>query len=149
MTFAGVLVCPFLAAVNVIGAGAGWLAVPCVVAASPVCFAFLYLGRKLTYLITGVGLHFAQPKKPWVQAIVMAPFFVLYLVLPIGGAVAAIFATTFAATSLADFVSNLGGFAGFAMVSMTAVISMSTIAVCYKSWLRYASQQSREDAAQQ
>ena len=149
MTFAGVLVCPILVVVNLIGAGAGWLTFPCVVAVSPVCFAILYLGRKLAYLITGVGLHFVQPMKSWLQRILMAPFFFLYFALPICGIVVAVFASTYAATYLADFASHLGGWTGFAMASMAAVISASGIVACCKSWLRYAAKQSGASTAQQ
>jgi cobalamin synthase len=110
----------------------------------PVLFAILCVGWGLTYLITGVGLRLAQPMKPWAQEVLMAPFLLLYFILPLAGWVAAVSVTIYAATYLAAFADRLGGWTGFAAVSISAVISASAILAFYKWWSRLAARQCRE-----
>jgi len=150
-TFAGAMICPILTGVFVVAAGAGWLTVPCVVAASPVGFAILYLGRWFTYLVIDVGLRPAKPMKPWAQQIFVTPFFLLYLILPYFGITAAVCAASYAATLVAALGAHVGGWMGFAAVGLTAVISGATTVAFYRWRARLATKGRGESgsAAQQ
>ena len=136
MTFAGMLVCPICAACSV-SAKAGWLTIPCVVAALPVCISILFAARALTYLAMGFVLRLAERWNPWVQTVLSFPLLLLYFVSPIVSAMAAILATGYLAILLASFGGHIGDWAGVCVLLLAAVLSVPVSLLLCKWWIVY------------
>jgi hypothetical protein len=78
------LLYPVAAGIGAARAGAGWWTILFVPAGLAIGVGVVYLGRKLVYLITGLGLNGASgTSKGWFKQIFFLPFLLLYIVLPI------------------------------------------------------------------
>lgn len=84
MIFTSVIFCPIAAAVGAAHAGAGWLTILFIPVGLAAGVGIIYVGGKLVYAITGFGLSRAS-KMPqsWIQQVFFAPFFLLYMILPL------------------------------------------------------------------
>ncbi len=133
MTFGSAIVCPILA-MGSLREDTGWLTVPSVVAALPVCFAVLCIGRTLTYLVTAVGLRLIHQMKPWFQQIFIIPFCLVYFLLPVVAAIAAVCVTSFAAMQIFVLGSQVGGWIGFVTINVAAVVSAVATVAFWKRW---------------
>ena len=131
MTFAGMLVCPVFAA-YLVSAKIGWLTIPSVIAALPMCISILFAARAFTYLAMGVLLRLAERWNSWVQMAFSFPFLLLYLVSPILSAMVAIFTTCYLAVFLASFADHLGDWSAFCVLSIAAVLSVPMSLLLYK-----------------
>ena len=136
ITFAGMLVCPICAAYSV-SAKVGWLTIPCVAAALPVCISILFAAWALTYLAMGFAVRLAERWNPWAQTVSSFPFLLLYLVAPILSAMAAIFVTGYLAILLASFGGQLGDWTRGCVLFLVAVVSVPVSLVICKWWIIY------------
>lgn len=141
MIFGGVVACPIISAVCVVRLQGGWFALPCVVAALPLCFVVLFAARTLTYLTCDAGFRLTETAPPPIRSVFFLPFGVLYFLLPILGVCTAVLVTSYSAMSLAAFTGRFGGLVGFAASCLAAVLSVFAIVVLGKFWARRAAQQ--------
>jgi hypothetical protein len=83
--FTSMVFCPIAAGVGAAHAGAGWLTfffIPVGLAVGVGIFRFC---RQPVYSVTGLGMSLARKMpKGWIQQVVCLPFFLLYMILPLG-----------------------------------------------------------------
>src|ERR1700728_4823766 len=84
MLFVSIIYYPIAAGVAAAHAGAGGFAVLFIPAGLAFGALVIYVGRKLVYSITGFALsRAAKLPKGWIQQVLFAPFFLLYMILPV------------------------------------------------------------------
>lgn len=84
MMFVAVPFYPIAAALGAAHAGAGWRTALFVPAGLALGLGLTYVGRRLVYSVTGFGLsRSSRIPQHWLQTALVAPFFVLYLFLPL------------------------------------------------------------------
>lgn len=79
-----VFFCPIAAGLGAARGGAHWLALVFIPIGLAVGVGIFLYARKPVYLITGLGLNCtSKMRKGWSQQLVMLPFFIVYMVLPL------------------------------------------------------------------
>lgn len=82
--FFSVILYPIAAGVGAAHAGASWLTIFFVPIGLAIGAGIIYIGRKLVYFISEYGLDcISKMSKGWVRQVVTAPFFLLYVLLPL------------------------------------------------------------------
>ena len=145
-TFAGAIVCPTFAVI-LGGGAAGWIAVPCVIAALPVSFVVLLGTRSLSYVVLGGVVRLAKGPHSRSREIAAWPLAVVYLALPLVGVATAVFSTSLAVLSLAKFASQLGGWSAFALLGVADLVSIAFLVMVCRQWARRIASQTTRRAA--
>jgi hypothetical protein len=84
MTFTSVIFCPIAAGAGAAHAGAGWFTVLFIPVGFAIGVGLFRYARAPVYAITGFGLsRTSKMSRRWVQQVVMLPFFLVYMILPI------------------------------------------------------------------
>jgi hypothetical protein len=82
--FVSIVFYPIAAAAGAAHAGAGWFSILFIPAGLALGAGIIAVGRPLVYAITGFGLsRGSKIPKGWLQQIFFAPFFLLYMILPL------------------------------------------------------------------